>query len=82
MVLPLFDFSIGITPRPLILTLGGKRKEESKMRKFGFLVAMIVVIGLALVSESFAQKGIMWKGSGGWGMGTPYGKMYNPKTVG
>jgi hypothetical protein len=23
----------------------------------------------------------MWKGSGGWGMGTSYSKMYNPKTV-
>ncbi len=22
-----------------------------------------------------------WKGSGGWGMGTQYGRMYDPKTV-
>jgi hypothetical protein len=24
---------------------------------------------------------MMWRGSGGWGPGTPYNKMYNPKTV-
>lgn len=22
-----------------------------------------------------------WKGSEGWGMGSPYNRMYNPKTV-
>ena len=27
------------------------------------------------------KEGMGWKGSGGWGMGTAYGKMYNPKTV-
>ena len=51
------------------------------MRKIGFIVAMIAIVGLSIASESFAQRGMMWKGSGGWGMGTPYGKMYNPKTV-
>jgi hypothetical protein len=51
------------------------------MRRFGILVAMITVIGLSLAPDSFAQRGMMWKGSGAWGMGTPYGKMYNPKTV-
>lgn len=51
------------------------------MRKLGFVVAVIAVIVLSLVSESFAQRGMMWKGSGGWGMGTPYGKMYDPKTI-
>ncbi len=51
------------------------------MRKIGFVVAVIAIVGLSIASESFAQRGMMWKGSGGWGMGTPYGKMYNPKTV-
>lgn len=51
------------------------------MRKLRFVVAVIIVIALSLISESFAQRGMMWKGSGGWGMGTPYAKMYNPKTV-
>ena len=46
----------------------------------------VAAAGLALfltVAASFAQKGpgMMWRGSGGWGPGTPYGKMYDPKTV-
>jgi len=30
---------------------------------------------------SFAQGGMMWKGGGGWGMGSQYGRMYDTKTV-
>jgi uncharacterized secreted protein with C-terminal beta-propeller domain len=45
------------------------------------LVAVISVIVLVFATESFAQRGMKWRGSGSWGMGTPYGKMYNPKTV-
>jgi hypothetical protein len=51
------------------------------MKKFGFLVAAIVVICLALVSESFAQRGMMWKGGGGWGSGSQYGRMFDTKTM-
>ncbi len=51
------------------------------MKKFTFLTAVIFVISLSLVSESFAQTGMMWRGSGGWGTGTPYGRIYNPATV-
>jgi hypothetical protein len=51
------------------------------MKKIGILIAAISILSLLLVTDSFAQRGMKWKGSGGWGMGTPYGKMYNPKTV-
>jgi hypothetical protein len=51
------------------------------MKKTGILIAVISILGLLLVTDSFAQRGMKWKGSGGWGMGTPYGKMYDPKTV-
>jgi hypothetical protein len=51
------------------------------MKKTGILIAAISILSLFLVTDSFAQRGIKWKGSGGWGMGTQYGKMYNPKTV-
>jgi len=51
------------------------------MKKFEFLVAVIFLVCLAFASESFAQRGMMGSGSGGWGMGTPYGKMYDTKTV-
>ena len=52
------------------------------------MVEKILVLALSLVlaaSLAFAQpmRGGMkgWKGSGGWGMGTQYQRMYNPKTV-
>ena len=33
--------------------------------------------------SSYAQPrpGMMWRGSGGWGLGTPYNRMYDPKVV-
>jgi hypothetical protein len=45
------------------------------------LLAAAVLVLTATVS--FAQKGpaISWRGSGGWGPGSPYSKMYDPKTV-
>jgi hypothetical protein len=48
-----------------------------------FLVGlMALAIGL-MSSDSFAQRGpgMMWRGSGGWGPGTQYNRMYDPKTV-
>jgi hypothetical protein len=48
---------------------------------------LLLSIGLAALlfatTESFAQKGpgMMWRGSGGWGPGAPYNKMYDPKTA-
>ena len=53
------------------------------MRMISFLVGlMVLAIGLAS-SDSFAQRGpgMMWRGSGGWGPGTQYNRMYDPKTV-
>jgi hypothetical protein len=47
-------------------------------------VVALMVVGLGLAaSDSFAQRGpgMMWRGSGGWGPGTAYNKMYDPKTV-
>jgi hypothetical protein len=45
------------------------------------LTVVISILIILCATESFAQRGMGWKGSGGWGMGTAYGKMYNPKTV-
>jgi hypothetical protein len=39
------------------------------------------MVALLSSTEAFAQEGVMWKGGGGWGAGSPYGKMYNPQTV-
>jgi len=52
------------------------------MKKIRTIVIMISLISLFLTTESFAtQRGIKWRGGGGWGMGTQYGKMYDPQTV-
>jgi hypothetical protein len=45
------------------------------------LTSVISILIILFTTESFSQKGMGWKGSGGWGMGSTYGKMYNPKTV-
>lgn len=50
------------------------------MKKICFLIAVISMISILFAVESFAQRG-MKGGSGGWGMGTQYGRMYDPKTV-
>jgi hypothetical protein len=42
------------------------------------LVALLLVA--ALGSVAFAQ-GMKWRGSGGWGPGSTYGRMYDAKTV-
>ncbi len=48
---------------------------------FKFIGGSIIIL---TASFAFAQpmKGMMkWKGSGGWGMGSQYNRMYNPATV-
>jgi hypothetical protein len=51
------------------------------MKKTGTVIAVLAILSLFFTFNSFAQMGPMWKGSGGWGMGTQYSKMYDPKTV-
>jgi hypothetical protein len=45
------------------------------------VIAIVVVLGLALATESLGQTGMKWRGSGGWGPGSAFGRMYDPKTV-
>ena len=51
------------------------------MKMLARLIGVIVAIGLFSSTGALAQKGITWKGGGGWGAGTPYSKLYNPQTV-
>ena len=53
------------------------------MQKIHILI-LATVIGLVFAAgDSYAQKGSgpIWRGSGGWGPGTQYNRMYDPKTV-
>ena len=51
------------------------------MSKISVTMAIVVILGLCFITDSYAQKGMKWKGSGGWGPGTQYGRIYDPKTV-
>jgi len=46
------------------------------------IISVIVAVSLLLtVSIAFAGPWHGWRGSGGWGMGSQYNRMYNPATV-
>jgi hypothetical protein len=51
------------------------------MKRIGVLLALIGLLSLIFATECFAQRGIRWKGSGGWGPGSQYSKMYDTTTV-
>jgi hypothetical protein len=53
------------------------------MKAMKVLLSIGSVALLFATTDAFAQRGpgMMWRGSGGWGPGSPYNKMYDPKTV-
>ncbi len=51
------------------------------MRKLSVSVALIIALGLFLITDSQAGQGMQWRGSGGWGAGAQYNRLYDPKTV-
>jgi hypothetical protein len=53
------------------------------MRRIGvsLVIAAIAVLFAAVSSNAQPGPGMMWRGSGGWGPGTQYNRMYDPKTV-
>ena len=52
------------------------------MKKIKILITVISILLIPLFAyESLAQRGIKWKGSEGWGPGSRYDRMYDPKTI-
>lgn len=52
------------------------------MKIFMGALLAIALVTLLSAGESYSQPpGIRWRGSGGWGPGNPYARMYDPKTV-
>lgn len=45
------------------------------------LLAVIGLLGLTLSSSLMAQSGMAMKGSGGWGAGSAYGRMYDLQNI-
>ena len=53
------------------------------MKRSTAVAAAVALIVILFTADSFSQigAGYKWQGSGGWGMGTPYQRMYDPTKV-
>ncbi|MHB8881631.1 MAG: DNA-binding protein [Thermodesulfovibrionales bacterium] len=51
------------------------------MKKYFAAMTIVFVFGLLAVTDSYAQRGMKWRGSGGWGPGSQYSRIYDIKTV-
>jgi hypothetical protein len=51
------------------------------MTKARTLMIPVAVLAAVTAGNAVAQRGMHWRGSGGWGPVSNYGRMYNPKTV-
>lgn len=52
------------------------------MKRIGLAIAVASgAVLFAIASLAQPRQGMMWRGSGGWGPGTPYNRLYDPKTV-
>jgi hypothetical protein len=53
------------------------------MKKLHLSVVLVAIAMLLFAASSYAQprQGMMWRGSGGWGPGSQYNRMYDPKAV-
>ena len=53
------------------------------MKKIGLVLfaGAIAILLAALSTYAQPSRGMMWRGSGGWGPGSQYNRMYDPKAV-
>jgi len=51
------------------------------MKRTSIISLMIVASLLFTLATAFAGPWKGWRGSGGWGMGSQYNRMYNPATI-
>ncbi|HXH11833.1 MAG TPA: DNA-binding protein [Alphaproteobacteria bacterium] len=52
------------------------------MQRVAIAVMVVSILSAWLLADvSSAQRGMQWRGSGGWGPGGQYHRMYDPKTV-
>jgi hypothetical protein len=45
------------------------------------VIAVVVVSSGLFAGEAWAQRGVRWRGSGGWGPGGQYSRLYDPAKV-
>lgn len=51
------------------------------MKKVTVITVLMSIFALSIVVGSFAQGRMGWRGSGGWGQGSKYCRMYTPQTL-
>lgn len=52
------------------------------MKPLAAFTTMIAIMAImAFTTDTLAQQGMRWRGSGGWGPGTKYGVMYDLKSL-
>jgi hypothetical protein len=51
------------------------------MRHIRVSLTVLSFLIVVFTANSLAQRGIKWRGSGGWGMASNYSRMYDTKTV-
>ncbi len=51
------------------------------MKRTRIALVILSIVGIVIAGNAFAQMGMHWRGGGGWGMGSQYGRMYDPKTI-
>ncbi len=51
------------------------------MKKILVFLSVAALFGCIFGNSGLAQRGMMWKGGGGWGPGAAYTRMYNPQTL-
>ncbi len=51
------------------------------MKRVAGIVAVMTLLTFVLAPQALAQGGPKWRGSGGWGPGSQFGRLYDPKTV-
>jgi hypothetical protein len=53
------------------------------MKRLAFVLSVVAVLGLGFASQALSQRGEAgnWQGSGGWGMGMSYQRLYDPSSM-
>ena len=51
------------------------------MKRLMPTIAVMAALGILGPNVALAQRGIAWRGAGGWGPGTAYARLYNPNTA-
>ncbi|MFZ5875438.1 MAG: DNA-binding protein [Nitrospirota bacterium] len=61
--------------------MGDAEKRGNEMKYAQTVVVLFSMMMLGVPTGSLAERGVTWKGSGGWGADSPHVKLYNPQTV-